>query len=1351
MKEAFTQLSAPKIFGSPDKAWHVLRGTWIGWPSERDIVDGNAALASLLLVGAEGRLATAGLGDLVMQNLGVELSVAEITDRLPEYGLGLATVGRDPAVAEQVNACTDRWMTSVGMELLRPVVPRSEADQLVDLTGTGKEGLVFVVGAAGGGKTGVLHQAVSRIREQGTSVLAFRLDRLESFSSTTELGQRLGLEVSPVAALAAAAGDRASVLVIDQLDAVSIASGRMPRNFDVIAGLIRETTAFDRMRVVLACRKFDVDNDERIRGLSRLSDSVSVSVEPLTAEQVTSAIKAMGVDVSALSLPQRTLLRSPLHLVLLATVADEPNALDFESTAHLFDAYWDRKRRDVRERREGTRFASVASAVAEAISQRQRLSVPMTVLDRDDLGDDADVLISEHVLVRDGRQVAFFHEAFFDYTFARQWETRGESLVEFLTSGEQELFRRAQVRQIMTHLRDVDSHRFVDEVEELLRSNDVRFHIKDAVIAVLGGVADPTRAEGEMVLGVAANNPTFERTLWAKLRTAEWFARFDADGHICTWLRGGSADQARALDLMGLGARVVPDRVAELLAEHEQEPISGQGLRWVSRFADLDQSRSLFDLTLNAVRAGYYNSHEAELWMSLRDVEKKRPDWAIEMLMAYLVERPEALAQNNRGKVAVLEERDRRAIEFVKEVAARTPWEFCDALLPYLLQVINLTASVQNSHGLLRDAHFSYRMPERKLDSTLEDALLSSMVGAIRTLASRDPLMMRPTLERLSLEPYESAQWLLYQGFASGGPAYAEWAAERFLEDQNRLLSGYISNGVWTTREVLQAISPHINADLFAQLEDRVRDLRFPWEGRFSGWYAFCLLSALEESRLSETGRRRIGEFRRAYRMEQPTSPQGVTVGFVGSPIDTSSVELMSDDNWLQAMARYKGDEHNWETMTGGATELSHVLRERTKQDPDRFARLALRFTEEINPAYGNGILIGVGEADPIGDRDTVLAAVRHFASLGHAENDRWLGSAIRPYMKTIPLDIVVLIRDRMISSSDPSDDGNRVRHDDGYGRQVSDILMSGFNTTRGSLSMAMGDLLAYDTDGTRTEIVVPVLDRMATDPSVPVRACVARLIRHAARHAPEEATRAFWKLVETHDLLLSTEHVIRLVTHVGNQNPATVRPLIERMLSSEDDRVHESGGLLAAFAAMEWDMEDLLTAVLDSGETKARKGAASMCAQMLPHTSNVQVGVETLVRLANDCDEVVRRQASDVAGELRGHALRPFKSVLEALMVSPAFVDAVPQLLITLEQAPDQVDDLVLLCAQRFIEVSGADANDIRTGAAGDAREVGELIIRGLAQSRSAAKRSALLDVLDSLLAIGAYGVNDLIDAAAR
>ncbi|MGC4796389.1 hypothetical protein ACLQ3H_20085 [Micromonospora saelicesensis] len=1351
LREAFDELSSPQILASPDTTWKVLRGTWIEWPDERDVTQVNAAISGLLLEGASGLLAAVGLGDLVVHNLGVELKAATIKDRLKRYGLRQATAVRAIAAADQVNATTAGWSASVERELLNPTIPREEAGKLAELITGPEDGLLFLVGAAGGGKSAVLHQALKAVTVSRLPILAFRLDRLEPFSSTAELGTRLGLDVSPVAALAATAGDKASLLVIDQLDAISLASGRMPGNFDVIADVIREATAFKQMRVVLACRRFDVDNDERIRGLAARSDSLTVTIGPLSDGQVDAAVNAMGLNAGALTGHQRALLRSPLHLVLLATVATEPHALHFQTTGNLFDAYWDRKRREVSSRRSGTRFGRVVSVVAEAISTRQRLSVPVTVLDQDDLANDADVLVSEHVLVRDGREVAFFHEAFFDYAFARHWVSCNESLVRFLTHGEQELFRRAQVRQIMTHLRNFDPERFVEEVRASLSSNEIRFHIKDAALAVLGGIVDPTAPEEDMLLEVANAQPLYQARIWSHLRGPAWFARLDSDGHIAGWLQGGEEQQNRALALMAGVARTWPGRLAELLATHREGPTYASHLRRVVRFADLRASRRLFDQFFDAIKVGLYVGFENEIWLAADDLAEEHPDWAVEVLGALLVYGPYNLDLDERGRIAALKVHDQTAAELVRKAAKGAPRQFCDALLPHLLQVMEVTAYEHDGEGLKPDPHFSHRHPDLESDSRFGDALFAGVTSAIRSLAADDPEGIRATLERLAGNPHESAQWLLYQGLLAGGAVYAEWAADLLLEGKYRLLSGYASNGVWTVRQLLQAISPIVSNDLFSRLEAQVRDLRFPWERRRPGWYAFNLLSALDEGRLSEVGRRRLGELRRAIGMEQPPEPEGVVGGWIGPPIPSEAAEHMSDGNWLQAMTKHAEQREDFATLTGGARELSQVLREQVKQDPSRFARLALQLTSNINPAYGDAILMGLGEAQPVEDGDLVFCAIQHIASLRQSDNDRWLGWSLRPYLKTAPLDIVELIRDRAVAATDPSDNGTRVWSEGESGRRTTNIRTSGINTARGSLVEALADLLVYDVDGSRTALATPALNRLAQDTSVPVRSCVARLLGAAMRHARPEATEAFWRLIEADDRLLATEPVIRLVIHLGNEEPAAVRPILERMRASSEAGVREAGGQLAGFAAMEWGVGGYLAAVLGGEDAAARKGAAGICAHRLAHTSNSQVAITTLNVLVNDPNDEVRKEAAEMAGALRGHALRPFQDAVKALLVSPAFRYSLPQLLITLERAPDRVDDLALLCAQRFVEVFHAEAGDIRTGAAGEAREVGQLIIRGLVQSRRRDERAALLDVLDDLLLVGAYGIDDLINASER
>jgi hypothetical protein len=62
-----------------------------------------------------------------------------------------------------------------------------------------------------------------------------------------------------------------------------------------------------------------------------------------------------------------------------------------------------------------------------------------------------------------------------------------------------------------------------------------------------------------------------------------------------------------------------------------------------------------------------------------------------------------------------------------------------------------------------------------------------------------------------------------------------------------------------------------------------------------------------------------------------------------------------------------------------------------------------------------------------------------------------------------------------------------------------------------------------------------------------------ARLIENAVVQAAQEATKAFWKLLDADDALLATPHVRRLLIYYGNQDPGTIRSVIVRMLSSQD------------------------------------------------------------------------------------------------------------------------------------------------------------------------------------------------------
>lgn len=1352
LRSAFDQLTDVRILGSPQRAWDTLRGMWFSVQDEHDIIRLNAMLAGSQLGGATGNVISLIIGDILLNNLGRRLTRADLLELLDLRGIRLIEAASRKTAREQVRTVANSWRESIRRELLVPRIERSEATQLIESLRDHRTGLI--AGTAGGGKSSVLEQSVELLEAAGAEVLVFRLDRLDSFASTIELGRRLGLDTSPAAALALAAEGRDAYLIIDQLDAVSLASGRMPESFDVVVDVIGEALSVSGIKVILACREFDIDNDHRIRSLVSRTDTTKISVGLLSGETVDASVARMGLEATQLTASQRLILQTPMHLVLLKTIVGQSGAMAFQSKGSLFEAYWERKQRNARARRSGVRFNDVISRVANEASDRQTLSIPIEILDDGDLIDDANVLVSEHVLARDGDRIAFFHETFFDYAFARQWVSRRESLVDFLLRDEQELFRRAQVRQILQHLSERECERFRDEITAILMSDQVRFHIKETVLAVLSNLSEPTSEDAAVILEVAATEPSFEEQLWSHTRRASWFSRFQEDGQIDVWLDSDEPTlQARALNLMMTSIGEHPVKVAQLLRARQDAPQYLEWVRWTSGRADAHQSREMFDLLLAAVTAGGFDSEGSDLWLTTHDLAKHRPLWAIELLRARIIDHEEALELNDDGVVTLLKLHDYSASELVRDAAAAEPLAFVQSVVPYLLQVMAATAYEARLDDPIRDRHFSARFdPEPHHERDLDDALFAGSVSALKSLARSNPGDVRPLLEELAADPHDGAQFMLYRALTAGVTNFTDWAALLLLEGGARLDCGYMSDTRWVVRQLLQAVVPYVSEEIHGQLEAQFRDLRDPYETVHSfGRSAFTFLSALEERRLSPVGIRRLNEYRRKFQQTSPSAPSGITGGWIGSPISDESARKMSDDQWLSAMVKYHSDDHDWRTLAGGARELSHVLRTQTAADPIRFAQLALRLTPDLNAAYADGLLMGFADSERSDEAaPLIFQAIRHIASLGHDDVDRWLGGALRHYYREIPIDLVELVLDRALHSSDPGDDTPFFTQEGDDGRSAADMRNSAINTARGSLAEVLGDLLVHDADGERTDVVRPHLGVLASDPVIFVRSSVAHTLAAALRHARPDAVAAFQVLIETDDRILATDLVRRLMIYIGNAEPAMIEPVIDRMLESPDDEAREVGGRLAAFAALEWEHPEFMARAL-TGDRKVRKGAAELCANRVDRTSNVELATAALLTLMNDDDSDVREAVAEVAAHLRDHPLRSFTDLLGALIESPSYEYATPQLLITLQHAPDKVDELVLQASKRFISVFGSEARDIRTGAAGDARYISQLVVRGLAQSRDKRHRGLLLDVLDGMLALGVYGVDHAIAMSER
>ena len=318
--------------------------------------------------------------DFASQQVHRVLTATEIWEFLQLRGFAKQGWATDHTLIDSITDLNQTYLSGIQpIGIGGEVVPRAEVDLILDSFDDPSARTVMVSGRAGVGKTAVISQTLQRIQDKDWPMLALRVDRLEPSTTPIELGRALGLPASPVSVLAAIADGRDCLFVIDQVDAVSQASGRNPEFFDCISAMLHQARAYDNIKVLTACRKFDIDNDPRIRDLTREGGIArEILVGQFEEETVRTLTEKMGIDPRPLSQKQIDLLRLPIHLRLLeeALPDGDGTSTGFQTPKDLFDRFWNYKLKVIHRRVDPSRVEGVMHRIVKNMTDRQVLSLP---------------------------------------------------------------------------------------------------------------------------------------------------------------------------------------------------------------------------------------------------------------------------------------------------------------------------------------------------------------------------------------------------------------------------------------------------------------------------------------------------------------------------------------------------------------------------------------------------------------------------------------------------------------------------------------------------------------------------------------------------------------------------------------------------------------------------------------------------------------------------------------------------------------------------------------------------------------------------------------------------------------
>ena len=1299
------------------------------------------------------------IADLVQDKLGEPRTAGALLSELEEYGIVPSRLGKDRTVGDRIQQFNRAYLREVNALLINGAeIARQESTSALQALMEDRKS-VMIEGAAGGGKTGVLAQVVERLEAQGVPCLVVRLDRLTEDDLTAQaLGTNRGLPESPTTTLGGFAGDRPSVLCIDQLDALSFVSARQQWAWDTFNALLDEARTYPNMRVLFSCRSFDLEQDARLRALVGNQDEVErIRVGLLDEDAVRSATDASGVAVQYLSQEQLQVLSTPLHLYLFLE-ASRYGEVDFRAPGDLFDAFWSHKERAVGARlapRPSGWYAAI-SALCDALSERESTSTPDYSLDahREAL----EAMVSEGVVSIHGTSVGFFHESFFDYAFARTFLGADKDLVDWLVQDEQPLFRRSQVRQVLAFLRGREgpkSRHYRHTVERLLRNDRVRFHIKKLVLDWLGDVSDPSQDEW---LLLEAWEEDLGGHVWGSIsNSVVWFDVLHQMGRWEQWLTGDDERIDSALLLLST-SKVLDERadtVAELIQRHRGQSETWQARSWwLVRGGDGCASAKMQELLIELVADGTLDapapptSLERDIWTVLYGLSTEAPEFTARVLGAWfdrqVVRAPEQGSDDPFGDDSALWSHNQGSEHVIEECAKRAPEEFAAELLPRLANLDRKLA-----HQPIY-APGTYRGLHEQLREALGQALM--------WLAKSDPERLNAIVEPEAARGEGCTKWmsvLLLRAWSANPETYAEEIVAFLLElPKERLQLRYdVSLGATdslaaVSRGAIAAASPHCPEVSFRDLEEPIIGFTPDWEReeRLVGRTRLALLRALDQKRISEATHKHIQELERKFPDAQergaPEPPNDHVLQRVASPVPRRAPPLMSDEDWLSAMRKYSTDRPTWRggEFVGGAGDLARDLAEVARTAPERYAALAGRMDASYAPAYFEALLSGLtrseGDAPRPGTLDHVCSVLRRIRELGVGLPGQETARAIEVLAEEeLPDDVIEILCH--VALEDPSPESD----DSSWG----DPLTQAVNSGRGAAAVALSRLLF--TDRSRWRTLKPTVERLVTDPVLAVRATAVECLTAVLDSNREDALFLFEMLVDGADSILATHHVEGFIHYALFRDYPRLRPTLHGMLASTSLATVEVGARQIVVAALWGDTkaaiedEDFVLALNDD----ARVGAAEIYAANLAEPT---IGPKCEVRLRemfDDQSEAVRRAAGGCWGTLTPDQIAPRGEFIGAFAGSRAFTDSrAGYLLHQLEKAEVPLPMEVCALAERAVEEYGNKATSIQTAEGGDAYGFSKLMVRLHEETSDPALRKRILDVIDGMVRAGFLGIDD-------
>ena len=387
--------------------------------------------------------------------------------------------------------------------------------------------LALVYGKAGIGKSVVMSDLLKELQANPEYlVLGLKSDQIE-FVNTEDLAQQLHLaKPLDVVVRESAQKYKRVILLIDQIDALSLSLSSNRTPLRSILKLIGQIQYVPNVRVVISCRPYDLEYDPSLETL-RIKNKWEI--KEFTKEQVLNILSENNRN-ERLNDNLLRFLGNPLHLYLFLKLESYELLTDPLSTDLLYHQLWKKYVLDDTVRTvDVQRLLAVLDSLVKTMYDRQELTVHVREYETAFSSELKYLLRNDLMLKTKNGQVQFFHQTLFDYVYARRFIEQGNDLLSVLRGQHQGLFSRAAVKSILTFLREQNPSEYIHIVDQLLyaknsEGQDVyRYHLKSLAISNMAFFEMPLKEEINLISRKLFQDKVYMDIVFETVYSPLWF------------------------------------------------------------------------------------------------------------------------------------------------------------------------------------------------------------------------------------------------------------------------------------------------------------------------------------------------------------------------------------------------------------------------------------------------------------------------------------------------------------------------------------------------------------------------------------------------------------------------------------------------------------------------------------------------------------------------------------------------------------------------------------------------------------------------------------------------------------